>query len=168
MCPPLLVCRAGLNTTLSTVWNTLPRFYRTVPVRQPWIRELVYGLVERIRIWLFTVPSRSVSLVSNERAKRVDNIYLYRAVPSGQICRLSCDQHNKYCMFTSEASSGVLRQIEIVYELVERNPRDSVYGPYWTRLGKGATYMSKTSSMEFRITIRLDRSDLRSVGAHRM
>jgi hypothetical protein len=41
-----------------------------------------------------------------------------------------------YCTFTSESSSGMLRQIKIIYELKKGNPRDSVYGPYWTRLGK--------------------------------
>jgi hypothetical protein len=41
-------------------------------------------------------------------------------------------------MFTSESSSGVLRQIKIVYFLEEGNPRDSVYDPYWTGMGKGS------------------------------
>jgi hypothetical protein len=31
----------------------------------------------------------------------------------------------------------MLRQIKVIYELKKGNPRDFVYGPYWTRLGKG-------------------------------
>jgi hypothetical protein len=41
-----------------------------------------------------------------------------------------------YCMFTAESSSVELRPITMIYELKQRNPRDSVYGLYWTRLGK--------------------------------
>jgi hypothetical protein len=36
------------------------------------------------------------------------------------------------------SSSGELRRIKIIYELKKGDPRDSVYGPYWTRLGKGS------------------------------
>jgi hypothetical protein len=43
-----------------------------------------------------------------------------------------------HSMFTSESSSGVLRQIKIVYFLDEGNLRDSVYDPYWTGMGKGS------------------------------
>jgi hypothetical protein len=43
-----------------------------------------------------------------------------------------------YCTFASELFSGVLRQIKITYELKQGNPRASVYGLYWTRLGTGS------------------------------
>jgi hypothetical protein len=42
------------------------------------------------------------------------------------------------CMFTSESSSCVLRQIKTIFELTEGNPRNSVYDLNWTRLGKGS------------------------------
>jgi hypothetical protein len=37
-----------------------------------------------------------------------------------------------------QSSSGVLRQIKIIYELEKGIPRDAVFGPHWTRLGKSS------------------------------
>jgi hypothetical protein len=94
-----------------------------------------------------TMSCRSVLQLGTNRLRLRQGQWAFRARPpeaTQVVLRLPADKNQPaadselYCMFTSESSSGVLRQIKIMYELKEGNPRDWVYGPCWTSLGNGS------------------------------